>query len=87
MLDWWMVRVDLESVHRYVWIDSCHVLVGPGETTVVLHQELDEYEPELCAESRPDLDFVVRIVGVDANVVEFIYSWFVRLRRCIRSKL
>ena len=73
-------QVDLESVHRYVWIDSCHVLVGPSKATVVLRQELEECEPELCAESCPDLDFVVRIVGVDADVVEFIYARYVWLR-------
>ena len=82
-----MVGVDLESVYCDSWIDSCHVLVGPGETTVVLRQEFDECEPELCAESCPDLDYVVRIVGVDTNVVEFIYAWFFRLRMCIRSRL
>ena len=54
---------------------------------MVLSQELDECEPELCAESCPDLDFVVRIVGVDADVIEFIYARFVRLRMLIRSRL
>ena len=82
-----MVGVDLESVHRYVWIDSCHVLVGPSKAIVVLRQELDECKPELCAESCPDLDFVVWIVRMDADVVKFIYAWLVRLRRCIRSRL
>ena len=87
LLDWWMVGVDLESVHCDGWIDSCHVLVGPGETNVVLHQEFDECEPELGAESCPDLDFVVWIVRMDADVVEFIDARSVRLRRCIRSRL
>ena len=82
-----MVGVDLESVHCYVWVDSCHVLVRPGKAIVVLHEELDECEPELCAESCPNLDFVVRIVRVDADVVEFIYARLVRLRMLIRSRL
>ena len=42
-----MVEVDLEFVHCYVWVDSCHVLVGPSEAILVLLEELDEYEPEL----------------------------------------
>ena len=46
--------------------------MGPSKAIVVLRQELDEYEPELCAESCPDLDFVVWLVEVDADVVEFI---------------
>ena len=54
---------------------------------MVLRQEFDECEPELCAESCPDLDFVVRIVRMDADVVKFIYAWLVRLRRCVRSRL
>ena len=69
-----MVRVDLESVHCYVWVDSCHVLVGPSKAIVVLHEEFDECETEFCTEACPNLDFVVRIVGMDADVVEFIYA-------------
>ena len=42
-----MVGVDLESVHCYVWVDSCHVLVGPSKAIVVLLEELDECELEL----------------------------------------
>ena len=87
LLDWRMVGVGLESVYCYVWVDSCHVLVGPRKAIVVLREELNEYEPELCAESCPDLDFVVRIVGVDADVIEFIYARLVRLRMLIRSRL
>ena len=49
--------------------------------------EFDECEPELGAESCPDLDFVVRIVRMDTDVVEFIYARLVRLRMLIRSKL
>ena len=49
LLDWWMVEVDLESVHCYVWVDSCHVLVGPSKAIVVLREEFNECEPELSA--------------------------------------
>ena len=54
---------------------------------MVLREELDEREPELCTEACPNLDFVVRIVGMDADVVEFIYAQLVRLRMLIRSRL
>ena len=41
-----MVKVDLESVHCYVWVDSFHILVGPSKAIMVLLEELDECEPE-----------------------------------------
>ena len=82
-----MVRLNLESVYRYVWFDSSNVLVGPSKAIVVLLEELDECEPELCAEACPNLDFVVRIVGMDANVIEFVYARLVRLRMLIQSRL
>ena len=82
-----MVGVNLESMHCYVWVDSCHVLVGPSKAIVVLCEEFDECEPELCTEACLDLDFLVRIVGMDADVVEFIYTRLVWLRMLIRSKL
>jgi len=74
LLDWWMVGVELESMHCYVWVDSCHVLVGPSKATVVLCEEFDECKLELCTEVCLDLDFVVRIVTMDADVVELIYA-------------
>ena len=77
LLDWLMVGVDLEYVDRYVWIDSCHVLVGLGEAIVVLCEEFDECEPELYTEACPDLDFVLRIVGMDVDIVEFVYAWLI----------
>ena len=82
-----MVGVDLESVHCYVWIDSCHVLVGPSKAIVVLREELDECEPELCTEACPNLDFMVWIVGMDVDVVEFIYARLVWLRMLSRGGL
>ena len=87
LFDWRLVGVNLESVYYYVWVDSSYVLVGPSKAIMVLLEELDECEPELCTEACPNLDFVVRIVGMDANVVEFIYARLVRLRMLIRSRL
>ena len=37
-------------------------------------EELDEYESELGAKACPNLDFVVRIMGVNTDVVEFVYA-------------
>ena len=71
----------------YVRVDTRHVLVGPGKAIVVLSEECDECEPELCAETCPDLDLVVWIVRVDADVVEFIYARLVRLQMLIQSRL
>ena len=47
LFDWRMVGVDLESMHCYVWVDSCHVLVGPSKAIVVLLEELDKCKLEL----------------------------------------
>ena len=79
--------VDLESVYCYVWVDSCHVLVGPSKAIVVLREEFDECEPELCTEAGPNLDFVVWIVGMDTDVVEFVYTRPIRLRMLSRGRL
>ena len=82
-----MVGVDLESVHYYVGVNSCHVLVGPSKAIVVLLEELDEYESELRVDACSNLDFVVWIVGMDADVVEFVYAWLIRLQMLSRGRL
>ena len=74
-------------MHYYVWIDSCHVLVGPSKAIVVLREEFNECEPELCTEACPDLDFVVQIVGMDAYVIEFVYARLIQLQMLSRGKL
>ena len=61
-------------MHRYVWVNSCHVLVGPSEAIVVLLEEFDECEPKLVAKACSNLNFVIWIVGMDADIVEFIYA-------------
>ena len=58
LFDWRMVGVDLESVHRYVWVDSFYVLVVSSKAIVMLSKEFDECEPEICTEACPNLDFV-----------------------------
>ena len=87
LVDWRMVRVDLESMHCYVWVNSCPVLVGPSKAIVVLLEELDECETELCDEVCPNLDFVVRIVEMDVDVVEFVYAQLIWLRMLSRGGL
>ena len=82
-----MVEVDLESVHCYVWVDSRHVLVGPSKVIVVLLEELDECESELCTEACPNLDLVVQIVGMDSDVIAFIYARLIWLRMLSRGRL
>ena len=59
LFDWTMVRVNLESMHCYVWVDSCHVLVGPSEAIVVLLEELYECKAEFGAEACSNLDLMV----------------------------
>ena len=54
---------------------------------MVLSEECDECEPELCAETCPDLDLVVWIVRMDADVVKFVKARLVRLQMLIRSRL
>ena len=48
--------------------------MGPSKAIVVLLEELDGCEPELCAEVCLNLDFVVLIMGVDTDIVEFDYA-------------
>ena len=61
--------------------------MGPSKAIVVLREELDECEPELCTEACPNLDFEVRIVGMDADIVKFIYARLIRLWMLSRGRL
>ena len=69
-----MVGVNLEPMNYYVWVYTNHVLVGLSKAIVVLLEELNECEPKLYAEAFPNLDLVVRIIGMDVDVVEFVYA-------------
>ena len=82
-----MVGVDLESVYCYLLVDFGHALVGPSKAILVLLEELDEYERGLCAKACSNLDFVVRIMGVDTDVVEFVYAWLIWLWMLSRGKM
>ena len=87
LFDWRVVGVDLEFVYCYVQIDSCHVLVGPSEAIVALLEELDECQTEFQMEVCSNLDFVVWVVRMDADFVEFIYPRLIRLRVLNRGRL
>ena len=74
MLDWGMVGLDLEPMYRNFRVNSGHVLVELSEAIVVLLEELDECKAEFRAEACSNLDLVVRVVGMDADIIEFIYA-------------
>ena len=80
LFDQGMVGVNLEHVYRYFRVDFGHVLVGPREAIVVLFEELDECKAEFGAEACPNLDLVVWVVGVDADIVQFVYAQLIWLR-------
>ena len=69
-----MVGVDLEPVYCYFRVDSSHVFVRPSEVIMVLLEELDECKVESRAEACSNLDLVVWVVGMDAEIIEFIYA-------------
>ena len=61
--------------------------MGPSEAIVVLLEELDECQTEFQMEACSNLDFVIRVVRMDADFVEFIYPRLVRLRVLNRGRL
>ena len=87
LFDWRVVGVDLEFMYRYGRVDSCHVLVGPSEAIVVLLEELDECQTEFRVEACSNLDFVVRVVRMDADFVEFVYPRLIWLWVLDRGRL
>ena len=48
--------------------------MGPSKAIMVLLKELDEYEAEFRAEECSNWDLVVWVVGMDADIIEFIYA-------------
>ena len=74
-----MVGVNLEPVYCYFRVDSGHVFVRPSEEIVVLLEELDEYKVEFRDEACSNLDLVVRVVGMDADIIEFVYACLIQL--------
>ena len=64
-----MVVVVMESVYCYVWVDSNHVLVGPSKAIMVLLEELDECEADFRVDAHSNLDLVVRVIGMDVDIV------------------
>ena len=82
-----MVRVNLESMHRYPWVDSSHVPVGPSKAIVVLLEELDECEAKFRAEVHSNLDLGVWVIGMNPDIIEFIYAQLIQLQMLSWGKL
>ena len=87
LFDQGMVRVYLEPMHRYFRVDSSHVFVRPSEAIVVLLEELDECKVEFRAKVCSNLNFVVWVVGVDVDIIEFIYARLIRFWELSRGRL
>ena len=87
LFDQGMVGVNLEPVYRYFRVNSCYVFVGPNEAIVVLLEELDECKAEFRADVCSDLNFVVWVVGVDAEIVKLIYTQLIGLWILSRGRL
>ena len=69
-----MVRVDLELVYYYIWVDSGHVLVGPSKAVVMLLEKLNECKAEVGSKTCANLDLVIQKVWVDADIIQLIYA-------------
>ena len=82
-----MVGVDLELVYGYFRINSGHVFVRPSEAIMVLLEELNECTVEFRAEACSNLDLVVWVVGMDADIIEFIYAWLIGLQMLNQGRL
>ena len=54
---------------------------------MVLHEELDECEAKFGAKARSNLDLVVQVIGMNADIIEFIYAQLIRLRILSWGKL
>ena len=82
-----MVGVDLELVYYYFRVNSSYAFVRPSEAIVVLLEELDECKMEFKAEACSNLDLVVWVVGMDADIIEFIYAWLIGLQMLSQGRL
>ena len=87
LLDRGTVEVDLKLVYRNFRVNSSHVLVGLSKAIVVLFEELDMCKAEFGAEACSNLDLMVRVVGMDADIVKFIYTQLIGLWMLSRGRL
>ena len=53
--------------------------MGPSKAIVVLPEGLDKCEVEFGAEERSNLDLVVQVIGMDADIIEFVYTQLIWL--------
>lgn len=70
----------MEPMYSYFRVDFGHFLVRPSEEIVVLLKELNEYKAEFRAEACSNLDLVVLVVGMDADIIEFVYARLIQLQ-------
>ena len=61
--------------------------MGPSKVIVVLLEELDECKAEFRAKACSNLDLVVWVIGMDANIVELVYAQLIRLRMLSQGRL
>ena len=54
---------------------------------MVLLEELDECKAEFGAEARSNLDLVVWVVGMDADIIKFIYARQIGLQMLSQGRL
>ena len=61
--------------------------MGPSEAIIVLLEELDECKVEFGAEACSNLDLVVWVIGMSADIVEFVYAWLIQLWMLSQGRL
>ena len=87
LFDWGMVVVDLEPMYFYFRVNSGHIFVRPSKAILVLLEELAECKAEFGAEVCSNLDLMVRVVGMDADIVKLVYARLIRLRMLNQGRL
>ena len=80
LFDQGMVKVNLEPMYFYFRVNSSHVFVRPSEAIVVLLEELDECKGKFKAKACSNLDLVVWVVGIDVDIIKFVYAQLIGLR-------
>ena len=84
LFDWRMVRVDLELVYCNIKTDSDHVYMRPSKAVVILFEELDKCKVKFGVEVCSNLDLVIQKVGMNANIIKFIYAQAIGI--CVLSQ-
>ena len=61
--------------------------MGPSKAIVVLLKELNECEVEFGAGAGSNLDLVVWVIEMNADIIRFIYARLIRLRMLSQDRL